>query len=52
MTEEAEARADQATAELLAELGLDDSPNSVFTSSGGQAKKSKKKKRDKKKKKK
>ena len=52
VTEEAEARADQATAELLAELGLDDSPNSVFTSSGGQAKKSKKKKRDKKKKKK
>ena len=49
VTEEAEARAEQAAAELLAELGLDDSPNE--SSSGGRVKKSKKKKGGKKKKK-
>ena len=43
MTEEAEARAEQAAAELLAELGLDDSPNEF--SSVCRAKKSKKKKK-------
>ena len=48
VTEEAEARAEQAAAELLAELELDDSPNE--SSSGCRAKKSKKKKRGKKKK--
>ena len=42
VTEESEARAEQAAAELLAELGLDDSPNE--SSSGGRVKKSKKKK--------
>ena len=51
VTEEAEARAEQAAAELLAELGLDESPNSVATS-GNQVKKSKNKKGGKKKKKK
>ena len=51
VTEEAEARAEQAAAELLAELGLDDFPNKVPTSSVGQVKKSKKKKGGKKKKK-
>ena len=50
VTEEAEARAEQAAAELLAELGLDDSPDSV-SSGGDKAKKSKKKKGGKKKKK-
>ena len=49
VTEEAEARAEQAAAELLAELGLDDSPN--LSSGGDKAKKSKKKKGGKKKKK-
>ena len=49
VTEESEARAEQAAAELLAELGLDDSPNE--SSSGCKVKKSKKK-RDKRKKKK
>ena len=45
VTEEAEARAEQAAADLLAELGIDDSPlpNNVPTGDG-QAKKSKKKK--------
>ena len=50
VTEEAEARAEQAAAELLAELGLDDSPNE--SSGGEKAKKSKKKKKGGKKKKK
>ncbi|EJK54900.1 hypothetical protein THAOC_25433 [Thalassiosira oceanica] len=49
VTEEAEARAEQAAAELLAELGLDDSPSEP--SSGCKAKKSKKKKGGKKKRK-
>ena len=44
VTEEAEARAEQAAAELLAELGIDDSPNNVPTG-GDQAKKSKKRKK-------
>ena len=48
-TEEAEAAADQAAADLLAELGLDDSP--IESSCGCKAKKSKKKKGSKKKKK-
>ena len=48
VTEEAEAAADQAAAELLAELGLDDSP--IESSSGRKANKSKKKKGGKKKK--
>jgi len=48
VTEEAEARAEQVAAELLAELGLDDSPNNI---SSGQIKKSKKKKGKKKNKK-
>ena len=48
VTEEAEARAEQAAAELLAEIGPDDSPNE--SSSGCRAKKPKKKKRVKKKK--
>ncbi|EJK61991.1 hypothetical protein THAOC_17420 [Thalassiosira oceanica] len=51
VTEEAEARAERAAAELLAELGLDDSPND-FAASDGQVKKSKKKKGGKKKNKK
>ncbi|EJK55204.1 hypothetical protein THAOC_25083, partial [Thalassiosira oceanica] len=51
VTEEAEARAERAAAELLAELGLDDSPNDLATSDG-QVKKSKKKKGGKKKNKK
>ena len=42
VTEEAEARAEQAAAELLAELGLDDSP--IKSSGGCKTKKSKKKK--------
>jgi len=50
MTKETEARAEQAATELLAELGLDNSPTSVPTS-GDKAKKSKKKKGGKKKKK-
>ena len=50
VTEEAEARAEQAAAELLAELGLDDSPKNK-PRSDGQVKKSKKKKGGKKKKK-
>ena len=50
VSEEAEARAEQAAAELLAELGLDDSPNE--SSGGDKAKQSKKKKGGKKKKKK
>ena len=50
VTEETEARAEQAAAELLAELGLDDSPTK--SSSDCMAKKSKKKKGGKKKKKK
>ena len=50
MTEEAEARAEQAAAELLAELGLDDSSNNV-ADTDNQVKKSKKKKGGKKKKK-
>jgi len=50
VTEEAEARAEQAAAELLAELGLDDSPNE--SSGGEKAKKPKKKKKGGKKKKK
>ena len=50
VTEEAEARAEQAAAELLAELGLDDS--AIEPSSGCTAKKSTKKKGGKKKKKK
>ena len=49
VTEEAEARAEQAAAELLAELGLDDSPNESTV--GDTSKKSKKKKGGKKKKK-
>ena len=49
VTEEADARAEQAAAELLAELGLDDSPTT--TSSDGQVKKFKKKKKGSKKKK-
>ena len=48
VTEEVEARAEQAAAELLAELGLDDPPNE--SSSGGRVKKSKKNKGGKKKK--
>ena len=48
VTEEAEARAEQAAADLLAELGLDDSPNDIPTREG-QVKKSKKKKGGKKK---
>ncbi|EJK52249.1 hypothetical protein THAOC_28503, partial [Thalassiosira oceanica] len=48
VTDEAEAAAEQAAAELLAELGLDDSPSEP--SSGCKAKKSKKKKGGKKKK--
>ncbi|EJK50530.1 hypothetical protein THAOC_30467 [Thalassiosira oceanica] len=51
VTEEAEARAERAAAELLAELGLDDSPN-VFATGDGQVMKSKKKKGGKKKNKK
>ena len=51
VTEEAEARADQAAAELLAELGLDDSTKNN-PHSDGQVKKTKKKKGGKKKKKK
>ena len=51
VTEEAEARAKQAAAELLAELGLDESQNES-SNSGCKAKKSKKKKGGKKKKKK
>ena len=47
VTEEAEAAAERAAAELLAELGLDDSPSNVPTSDG-RVKKSKKKKRGKK----
>ena len=43
VTEEAEARAEQAAAELLAELGRDDSSNNAATS-GDKAKKTKKKK--------
>ena len=50
VTEEAEARAELAAAELLAELGLDDSPQNN-PHSDGQVKKSKKKKGGKKKKK-
>ncbi|EJK47920.1 hypothetical protein THAOC_33326 [Thalassiosira oceanica] len=50
VTEESEAAAEQAAAELLAELGLDDSP--AVPSSGCKAKKSKKKKGGKKKRKK
>ena len=34
VTAEAEARAEQAAAELLAELGLEDAPNNVSTSDG------------------
>ena len=49
VTDEAEARAAQAAAELLAELGLDTSPDNVTTDN--QVKKSKKKKGGKKKKK-
>ncbi|EJK77733.1 hypothetical protein THAOC_00415 [Thalassiosira oceanica] len=49
VTEEAEARAEQAAAELLAELGLDDIPEK--SPSGGQVKKAKKRKVDKKKRK-
>ena len=48
VTEEAEARADQAAADLLAELGLDDSR--IESSGGEKANKSTKKKGDKKKK--
>ena len=48
VTEEAEARAEPSAAELLAEIGPDDSPNE--SSSGCRAKKPKKKKRVKKKK--
>ncbi|EJK43783.1 hypothetical protein THAOC_37739, partial [Thalassiosira oceanica] len=44
VTEEAEARAEQAAAELLAELGLDDSPDKS-SSNGHKTKKSKKKKK-------
>ena len=51
VTEEAEARAEQAAAELLAELGLDDSPNKT-SNSVDKAKRSKKKKGGKMKKKK
>ena len=51
VTEEAEARAEQAAAELLAELGLDDPPDNVSISND-QVKKSKKKKKGGKKKKK
>ncbi|EJK54955.1 hypothetical protein THAOC_25370, partial [Thalassiosira oceanica] len=43
VTEEAEAAAERAAAELLAELGLDDSPKDL-ANSDGQVKKSKKKK--------
>ena len=50
VTEEAEARAEQAAAELLAELGLDNAPTSI-PRSDGQVKKSKKQKGGKKKKK-
>lgn len=50
VTEEAIARADQVAAELLAELGLDDSPTE--SSGGDKATKSKKKKKASKKKKK
>ena len=50
VTGESEARAEQAAAELLAELGLDDSP--IESSGGCMTKKSKKKKGGKKKKKK
>jgi len=50
VTEEAETRAEQAAAKLLAELGLDDLPGSV-PASDGKVKKSKKKKGGKKKKK-
>ena len=50
VTDEAEARAEQAAAELLAELGLDNSPDNV-PKRDGQVKKSKKKKGGKKKKK-
>ena len=50
VTEEAEARAEQAAAELLAELGLDNIPKE--SSSGGQVKRSKKWKGGKKKRKK
>jgi len=50
VTEEAEARAEQAAADLLAELGLDDSPSSN-PHGDGQIKKSKKKKKGGKKKK-
>ena len=49
VTEGAEARAEQAAADLLAELGLDDLPNDVVTSDN-QVKKSKKRKGGKKKK--
>ena len=52
VTEEAEARAEQAAAELLAELGLDNTPSNVPTSDDKHVKKSKKKKGGKKKKKK
>ena len=51
VTEEAEARAEQAAAELLAELGLDNSPDNASTSVD-QVKKSKNKKKGGKKKKK
>ncbi|EJK64818.1 hypothetical protein THAOC_14407 [Thalassiosira oceanica] len=44
VTEEAEAAAEQAAAELLAELGLDDSSSITPNHNGGQVKKSKKKK--------
>ena len=47
VTEEAEARAEQAAAELLAELGLDNSSKNAATNCD-QAKKSKKKKKSKK----
>ncbi|EJK43776.1 hypothetical protein THAOC_37752 [Thalassiosira oceanica] len=49
VTKEAEARAEQAAAELLAELGIDDIPDK--SPSGGQVKKAKKRKVDKKKRK-
>ncbi|EJK69795.1 hypothetical protein THAOC_08909, partial [Thalassiosira oceanica] len=49
VTEEAEARAEQAAAELLAELGIDDIPEK--SPSGGHVKKVKKRKGDKKKRK-
>ena len=51
VTEEAEARAEQAAAKLLAELDFDDLPNNVPTSDG-HVKKSKKKKKGGKKKRK